>query len=109
MTLTFELAVLDYDLVELRWPISFGKLQSEPYHALADALEPVPGVNRVEVLRYSAHIEVAPHVESLAVVLQAIQAHLLDDGGLAAELEKVGVTNYGVTINPDVLVRRPSP
>lgn len=109
MQLVFELAILDYDVVELRWPIAFGKIWSAPYQALAEALEPVPGVNRVEVLRYSAHIDIAPHVDNLGDVLQDIQAHLLDDANLARELAAVGVTNYGVTINPDVVTRRPAP
>jgi len=109
MSFIFELSILDYDVVELRWPIALGRVGSAPYQALADALEPVAGVNRVEVLRYSAHIEVAPHVESLGTVLLDIQAHLLDDATLAKELAAVGVTNYGVTTNPDVVTRRSIP
>ena len=104
--MTFEIAVLDYDLIEIRWPRAFGKLLSEPYQALAEALEPIKGVNRVEVLRYSAHVEVAAHVENLAAVLLDIQAHLLEDEQLAAALETCGVTDYGVRIDPGV-VKRP--
>lgn len=109
MTLTFELAVADYDIIELRWDLALGKVGSAPYQALADALEPVPGVNRVEVLRYSAHITVAPHVTNLATLLHDIQEYVLDDQHLAAELRQCGVTDYGVTINPDVVTTRPGP
>lgn len=106
MTITFELGVLDYDLIELRWPLAFGKLRSAPYETLADALEPVKGVNRVEVLRYSAHIEVAEHVENLGVVLQGIQEALLEDEQFAHVLKACGVTDYGVTVVPGVVTRR---
>jgi len=106
MTILFELAVHDYDLIELRWPIAFGKLRSEPYEVLAAALEPVVGVNRVEVLRYSAHIEVADHVENLATVLDHIREHLLADDQLRAVLQECGVTDYGVTVVPGVVTRR---
>ena len=109
MQISFELAILDYDLIELRWPVAFGKSGSAAYQALADALEPIKGVNRVEVLRYSAHVEIAEHVENLATVLVDIQDSLLDDAILAQELAGVGVTNYGVTISPGVVTRRKDP
>lgn len=106
MHIDFELAIVDFDVIEIRWPIALGRHGSEPYQALADALEPINGVNRVEVLRYSAHIEVAEHVENLGVVLEDIEAHLLDDSSLKAVLEGVGVTDYGVTRVPGVVTRR---
>lgn len=109
MQITFELAVVDYDLIELRWPVAFGKTGSSAYLALADALEPIKGVNRVEVLRYSAHIEIAEHVENLGTVLSDIQQHLLDDKNLEWELVLAGVTDYGVTISPGVVTRRSDP
>lgn len=109
MQITFEIAVLDYDLIELRWPVALGKTGSAAYQALADSLEPITGVNRVEVLRYSAHIEIAEHVENLASVMTEIQETLLDDEHLAVELSSVGVTNYGVTVFPGVVTRRSAP
>jgi len=102
----FELVVLEYDLVELRWDKHLGKLGSATYHALADCLEAVPGVNRVEVLRYSAHITIATHVETLSSILEALQEHLLEDEQLSAVLNRFGVTNYSVTIDPGVVTRR---
>lgn len=109
MQIIFELAVVDYDLIELRWPIAFGKTGSSVYLALADALEPVKGVNRVEVLRYSAHIEIAEHVENLGVILSDIMQHLLDDKNFEWELVEFGVADYGVTISPGVVTRRTEP
>lgn len=106
MTFTFEIAVQDYDLIELRWPVPFGKLTSEPYEVLALALEPVRGINKVEVLRYSAHIQIAEHVENLASVIESIKEHLLEDEQLVAVLRDCGVTDYGVTIVPGVVTRR---
>jgi pyruvate-formate lyase-activating enzyme len=109
MQITFELAVVDYDIIELRWPVSFGRVTAEPYHAIAEALEPVKGVDRVEVLRYTAHIEIAEHVENLGTVLEDIRDHLLDDKNLAHVLAEAGVTNYGVTVCPGVVTRRNEP
>lgn len=109
MQITFELAVADYDLIELRWPIAFGKVTAEPYRAIAEALEPVKGVNRVEVLKYTAHIEIAEHVENLGTVLEDIRDHLLDDANLASVLADAGVTDYGVTVCPGVVTRRNAP
>lgn len=105
MTLQFELAVYDYDLAILRWPVALGRVGSAPYQALACALEPVVGVNRVEVLRYSAYIELAEHVESLAVVLDSIRDHLEQDEELAAALRGCGVTDYGVFVAAGVVDR----
>jgi hypothetical protein len=106
MKILFELAIVDYDMIELRWPIAFGKARSEPYEVLATALEPVKGINRLEVLRYNAYIEVAAHVENLGSVLESVRQHLLDDEQLAQVLGSCGVTDYGVTVAPGVVTRR---
>lgn len=106
MYIDFELAIQNYDVIELRWPVPFGHMNSSAYQALADALEPVSGVNRVEVLRYSAHVEIAAHVQNLVSVLEDIREYVLEDPQLKAELAAVGVTNYGVTVCPDVVTRR---
>lgn len=109
MQLTFELAIIDYDMIELSWPLALGKLRSEPYQALADSLESIPGINRVEVLRYSAHLLVAPHVSSLGDLITEIQEQLAEDENLRAVLRGCGVTDYGVTVDPSVVARRQSP
>jgi hypothetical protein len=102
----FEIEILDYNLVVVRWPVAFGRLLSEPYQALALTLEGLAGVNRVEVLRYSAYVYVAEHVEHLLGVAESIEVALLEDGVLLGCLREHGVTNYGVTRLPVGLIPR---
>lgn len=96
MRFDFEIAVQDPRTVLVCWPVPFGKLRSEPYQVLADSLEQVPGVDKVEVLRYSAHLAVAPHVESLDEVLVEIKEQLEADSFLQMVLSELGLTDYGV-------------
>jgi hypothetical protein len=110
MQINFELAVTDYDLIELRWSEPLGRPGSAVYQEIADGLSAVDGVNRVEVLRYSAHIEIAPHVERLSDVLEALEEWVLEDEQLRAALQDfAGVTDYGVTVIPGVVTRKDVP
>lgn len=106
MNVIFEVSVVHYDLLEIRWPKAFGASGAEPYHALADALSVVDGVDRVEVLRYTAQLLVAEHAESLGAVVQYVQAALLENAELANVLRtQCGVENYSVVVLPDVVTR----
>lgn len=108
MHLTFEISIVNYDLLELRWPKAFGAVRSRPYQALADCLLSVDGVDKVEVMRYTAQLTIADHVESLGVVVQFVQAALLEDAELAFVLSsESGVDNYSVVVLPDVVARPP--
>jgi hypothetical protein len=110
MQTTFELSVVDYDLLELRWSAPFGRPGSAVYQDIADGLSAIPGVNRVEVLRYSAHIEIAPHVERLSDVLAEIEQWVAEDEQLRESLSvNSGVTDYGVTLVPGVVSRKDMP
>jgi hypothetical protein len=106
MKLSFELTVHDYNVIVLTWNHPLGKLLSEPYHAVAESLYQVDGVDRVEVLRYSAHVYVAAHVQQLMQVLEDIRDQLYEDEHLRLVLNECGVVDYGITMNPDILVRR---
>lgn len=106
MQVIFEVSVVHYDLLEIRWPKPFGAAGSAPYHALADVLVAVDGVDRVEVLRYTAQLLVAEHVESLGAVVQYVQTALLENAALANVLRtQCGVENYSVVVLPDVVTR----
>ena len=110
MHLTFEISIINYDLLELRWPKAFGVVRSRPYLTLANCLLTVDGVDKVEVLRYTAQLTVAAHVESLGVVVQYVQAALLEDAELADVLATdCGVTDYSVSVLPEVVARPPEP
>jgi hypothetical protein len=98
MQMTFEVLQPDSHLLELRWPIAFGKVRTEPYQVLATLLEGVGGVNRVEVLRYSAHLELAPVVEDVDLVIDELYEVLTESTELEEVLRHCGVTDYGVTV-----------
>lgn len=109
MELTFEIAIINYDLIELRWPKALGPARSEPYQVLGRLLSAVDGIDKVEVLRYTAQLTIAEHVESLGVVVQYVQAALLEDDELAAVLQtQCGVEHYGVAVLPEVVARPPT-
>jgi hypothetical protein len=107
MQITFELAITTYDVIELRWPSTFGKVRTLPYHLLADCLLAVDGVDAVDMRRYTARIHVAPHVTSLGRVVQALQTAVIDDVEFGHVLEReCGITAYHVVVMPDVVTRQ---
>jgi hypothetical protein len=103
MTLTFEIAVLDFDRVQVRWPKVFGR--PEVLDAVRACLLTVRGADAVTLGQYTATLQVASHVTSLGEFVDGVQRALLDDGWVAAELQEAGVAQYAVALLPSGVVR----
>ncbi len=93
----FELEVVGIDVIEVRWTKSFGRLTSPVYGAILDCLECVEGVDKIELLRYSALVKIATHLLSPELAVTILGNAILEDEALEialreeADIEKIFV------------------
>ncbi len=78
-----EIAVMAPDLVELRWQQSYDQIWYPGYQVLADAVATVPGVERVQVFRFSAQVITKPETH-LELLLQALEQLLKEHPKITA-------------------------
>lgn len=84
----FELEAVGIDVIEIRWAKSFGKLNSPVYNAILDCLECVEGVDKIELLRYSAQVKIATHRISPELAVTTLGHALLEDEALLLALRE---------------------
>lgn len=98
----FELSAVGVDVIEVRWAKAFGRLSSPVYSAILDCLESVEGVDKIELLRYSALIKIATHLISPELAVTTLGHALLEDEALGIALREDGQVD-------DVFVRTMPP
>lgn len=79
--LRFMVTVTHPDWVSVRWLQPLDRAGRGLYHLLRETLEELHGVEQVYLNRYSASIEIAPHVVDANDVAQEIVAALADPEG----------------------------
>lgn len=84
----FELEAVGIDVIEVRWTKSFGRLTSPVYGAILDCLECVEGVDKIELLRYSALVKIATHLISPELAVTTLGHALLEDEALEIALRE---------------------
>lgn len=84
----FELEAVGVDVIEVRWTKSFGRLTSPVYGAILDCFEAVEGVDRIELLRYSALVKIATHLVSPELAVTVLGHALLEDEALGIALRE---------------------
>jgi hypothetical protein len=89
----------DGDWVGINWSESLGRIDNPRYLLLSDLLEAIPGVESVEMRRYSADVRVARHVTLPAVVASLIRDEVFADDELTAALLKVFPEGYQVSLD----------
>jgi hypothetical protein len=68
-----KFVVRAYDnLVDVQWLVPFGRRGGATYRVLTDALEDLPGVEKVTLRRYSLTLDVATHVIGVNQVAEAV-------------------------------------
>lgn len=78
MKLEVLVAVTSECTIDVRWREPLGRPGAGMYRALEESLEELHGVEHVRVARYSAEVEIAPHVASADDVAGWISEELAD-------------------------------
>lgn len=84
----FELEAVGRDVIAIRWSKAFGPLSSPVYESILDCLHGVEGVDKIELLRYSALVKIATHMISPDLAVTVLGHALLEDDAVGQALRE---------------------